>query len=226
MINSGNDIRNILWTGQVNKKCLLIVVAHCDDFEIGCLATVLKLHDAGVVFSIKLLTLCSNDQVRRKEQQNSINYLKKIGIKIDLVTFDYKDTILAENITNIKKDIKECAKVLSDLDHEICVITHHDNDKHQDHACVNDAVTQSLRNHRIITFNNLKYEEEVFIPSFYVKINQETAEKKVAHILQSFSSQKSKIWFNKEVFLSELRMQGVHANCNFAESFFIQKMCI
>ena len=106
----------------------------------------------------------------------------------------------------------------------MCVITHHKNDRHQDHLCLNNAVTQTLRNHRIITFYILKYEEENFTTSFYVSLDKDVSMSKVGHIMKHFPSQHNKKWFNKEVFLSQLRVQGVHANCEFSEVFSIEKM--
>ena len=224
MNNYGQDLRNIFWTDSSANKYLLIIVAHPDDFEISCLGAVLKLHESGMNFTIKLLTFCADSNIRKKEQENSISALKKLGIKIDLVTFNYIDTILFDSIKNIKKDIKKYEQEINALGGEMCVITHHKNDRHQDHLCINNAVTQTLRSHRIITFYILKYEEENFTASFYVSLDKDISRSKVAHIMKNFPSQHNKIWFNKEVFLSQLRVQGVHANCEFSEVFSIEKM--
>lgn len=224
MNNYGQDLRNIFWTVSNAHKYLLIIVAHPDDFEISCLGAVLKLHESGINFTIKLLTLCADSNIRKKEQENSINDLKKLGIKIDLVTFNYIDTILFDSIKNIKKDIKKYEQEINALGGEMCVITHHKNDKHQDHLCINNAVTQTLRNHRIITFYILKYEEENFNASFYVSLDKNISMSKVTHIMKNFPSQHNKSWFNEEVFLGQLRVQGVHANCEFSEVYSIEKM--
>ena len=224
MNNYGQDLRNIFWTDTNSPKYLLIIVAHPDDFEISCLGAVLKLHQSGISFTIKLLTFCSYDNIRKKEQESSISDLKKLGIKIDLVTFNYIDTILLDNIKNIKRDINKYAQEINSLGGEMCVITHHKNDRHQDHLCLNNAVTQTLRNHRIITFYILKYEEENFTTSFYVSLDKNLSTNKVDHIMKHFPSQHNKKWFNKDVFLSQLRVQGVHANCEFSEVFSIEKM--
>ena len=109
---------------------------------------------------------------------------------------------------------------------EFCVITHHRNDRHQDHLCINNAVIQTLRNHRIFTFSILKYEEERFDTSFHVCLDKKIAENKAAHIIKNFPSQHNKGWFTKEFFLSQLRVQGVHSNCEFSEVFSIEKMCL
>jgi LmbE family N-acetylglucosaminyl deacetylase len=226
MNNYEQDLKNIFWTGDSKNKYLFIIVAHPDDFEIGCLGTILKLKESSVDFTIKLLTFCASNEIRKKEQEASIKILNELGVKIELVMFNYVDTVLLESISNIKKEIQKYENKLKDLGADICVITHHCNDKHQDHACVNKAVIQTLRNHRVITFNILKYEEERFIASFYVSLNGYIIQNKVTHILKNFPSQHSKNWFREEVFLSQLRVQGVHANCEFAEVFSIEKMCI
>lgn len=224
MNSFGQGLSNIFWADSSAKKYLLVIVAHPDDFEISCLGTVLKLHESDFNFTIKLLTFCTDSSIRKKEQKNSISDLKKLGINIDLISFNYIDTTLFDNINEIKKDIRKYEEEISILGGEVCVITHHKNDRHQDHLCVNNAVTQTLRKHRIITFYILKYEEENFNASFYVSLNKNISWKKADHIMKNFPSQHNKNWFNKEVFLSQMRVQGVHSNCEFSEVFSIEKM--
>ena len=224
MNEEGRDLRNIFWTGSSAKKYLLVLVAHPDDFEIGCLGTILKLHKSSEDFAIRILTFCAQNNVRKEEQEKSIRDLKELNINIELTSFAFADTFLADSIKDVKKEIRNIEQELHNLGAEICVITHHKNDKHQDHQCINNAVTQTLRNHRIISIHIPKYEEENFNASFYVSLQKDISENKVDHIMRNFPSQNSKIWFGKEVFLGQLRIQGVHANCEFAEVFSIEKM--
>ena len=62
-----HDIRDIFWNNKKQLK-LIIVVAHPDDFEIGCLGTVLRLINEKVKFEISLVVFCCNDLRRRSEQ--------------------------------------------------------------------------------------------------------------------------------------------------------------
>jgi|TARA_B110000483_G_scaffold194153_1_gene231269 LmbE family N-acetylglucosaminyl deacetylase len=218
-----HDIRDIFWNNKKQLK-LIIVVAHPDDFEIGCLGTVLRLINEKVKFEISLVVFCCNDLRRRSEQLNSIRALeKKIKKKINVHLFDYPDTMLNNYIDKIKKDLHTIKKSFSRIDN-LCVFTHHSMDMHQDHMAVNKAVLQSIRTYKIFGFEILKYEEDLIRKPLYIKVDRDIAEYKAKHILKNYASQKKKFWFKKETFISLQRVRGVSAGEDFAEALAIEKL--
>jgi len=51
------------------------------------------------------------------------------------------------------------------------------------------------------------------------------AERKISYILESFRSQRTKQWFDKETFLAMLRLRGMESNApsRYAEAFYCRK---
>ena len=113
------DLRNIFWTGSSAKKYLLVLVAHPDDFEIGCLGTILKLHKSSEDFAIRILTFCAQNNVRKEEQEKSIRDLKELNINIELTSFAFADTFLADSIKDVKKEIRNIAKSYAFLEKKV-----------------------------------------------------------------------------------------------------------
>jgi hypothetical protein len=62
----------------------------------------------------------------------------------------------------------------------------------------------------------------------FVPLPLETCEKKVQLILEAFESQRGKRWFERETFLSLMRLRGMECNSpsGYAEAFYGRKLVL
>lgn len=200
---------------------VLCLGSHCDDIEIGCGGTILKLIETYQNLIIYWVVFSSNSQ-REKEANVSANkFLANVKDK----------TILIKNFRDgffpfIGAEIKEAfEKLKQDINPDL-VLTHYRNDAHQDHRLISDLTWNTFRNHLILEYEIPKYDGDLGNPNFFVHLDRAICQKKINYLLNSFESQKNKHWFTEETFMSILRLRGVEANApeKYAEAFYCRKI--
>lgn len=209
---------------NTNKEySFLIIVAHPDDFEIGMLGFICSLVKKKIKFKINLAVMSCDNDIRKKEQLDSITSLqKKLGIEINFILYDFPDTSLYKFKDDIKNKIKIFYNNFNSNSKEI-IFTHHSQDMHQDHKTIYNSVIQSLRSSNIIGFEILKLEFDLITKPIYFKIDSDSYNFKIKHIISMFKSQNNKYWFNNDSLSSIGLLRGVGARSKFAECFSIER---
>jgi LmbE family N-acetylglucosaminyl deacetylase len=123
------------------------------------------------------------------------------------------------------KDFFEATKAAVKPD---LILTHHRQDRHQDHRLVAEMTWNTYRNHLIAEFEIPKYEGDLGMPNLFVPLSEVTARRKIAVVLRSFQSQGTKGWFRAETFEAVLRLRGIECNApeGFAEAFHVSKLVV
>jgi LmbE family N-acetylglucosaminyl deacetylase len=108
------------------------------------------------------------------------------------------------------------------------IFTHSRNDLHQDHRLVGELTWNTFRNHLILEYEIPKYDGDLGQPNVFVALEEETARTKAQSILRSYSSQRERLWFKDETFLSLMRLRGIEAGAKsgFAEGFTARKLLL
>src|SRR5229473_461077 len=200
---------------------VLCLGAHCDDIEIGCGGTILRLlrEKTGCEIYWKVF---SSTPLRKRET------LKSAGLFLDgakskkLVIQNYRDSYFPSLYRRIKVDFENLKKEFApDL-----VLTHYRHDLHQDHRVICELTWNTFRNHLILEYEIPKYDGDLGAPNFFVGLDRETCERKAEHILGAFASQRAKQWFTADTFMGLLRIRGIEANSpgGFAEGFHCRKL--
>ncbi len=206
-----------------NEKGLNILAlgAHCDDIEIGCGGTLLKLFEQYPINHIKWVVFASNEQRKQEAIDSAEAFLKGIDNK-EIIVLDYKDAFLEQSKFEIKAFFETIKK---DFDPDL-VFTHYRNDRHQDHRLLSDLAWNTFRSHLILEYEIPKYDGDLGIPNSFFHLSSEIANKKVDILLESFVSQQGKHWFDKETFLSLMRIRGMEsaASEKYAEAFHVRKL--
>lgn len=206
-----------------NKKGLNILAlgAHCDDIEIGCGGTLLKIFDQYGINHIKWIVFASNEQRKKEAITSAEAFLKNIKSK-EIIVLDYKDAFLEQSKFEIKAFFESIKK---DFDPDL-VFTHYRNDRHQDHRLLSDLAWNTFRSHLVLEYEIPKYDGDLGIPNLFFHLNAEQANKKIDILLESFASQQGKHWFDKETFLSLMRIRGMEAAAKekYAEAFHLRKL--
>jgi LmbE family N-acetylglucosaminyl deacetylase len=204
---------------QINILCL---GAHCDDIEIGCGASILKLIDKYAKnVRIKWMVFTSDD-IRKNEAKHSAELFLEGVHEKDIDILNYKDGFLPRDWNHIKLYFE---KIKGDFKPDI-IFTHYRHDLHQDHRVINELTWNTFRNHFILEYEILKYDGDIGNPNFYISLSNTIVEKKCNIISESFVSQKNKKWFTSDAFKSIMRVRGVETNQEelYSEGFYARKI--
>lgn len=208
--------------GRRKNLRVLCVGAHCDDIEIGCGATLLRLAES-VRLDVTWLTLCSTPQREAEARASAALFLKAARSQQVLVEA-FRDGFLPAQWAAAKEAF-EALKRLPDPD---LVLTHEPSDRHQDHRIVSELTWNTFRDHLILEYEIPKYDGGLGQPNLYVPVSRAVAERKARHLLAAYASQKRKRWFSADTFLALMRLRGVECNARdgFAEAFHARKLVL
>jgi LmbE family N-acetylglucosaminyl deacetylase len=199
---------------------VLAIGCHCDDIEIGCGGTILKLIDEGAVSEIRWIVL-SGDGARRDEARRSADAMLAGAPAAEVILHDFPDGFFPYDGQRVK-DFFEARKVEFSPD---VVFTHQRNDLHQDHRLCSELTWNTFRDHLILEYEVPKYDGDMGAPNVFVPLGEEIRQRKIDHLMGHFDSQHSKRWFTAELFSSILRLRGMECNApsSYAEAFFCRK---
>jgi LmbE family N-acetylglucosaminyl deacetylase len=199
---------------------ILCVGAHCDDIEIGCGGTILKLAAGGDKLEIHWVVMSSDERRKREAFESAGTFLAKFASR-KIIVHDFRDGFLPFLGAELKEHFERLKVEFSpDL-----VLTHYRHDLHQDHRLVSDLTWNTFRDHLILEYEIPKYDGDFGSPNFFVSLDEPICRRKIDTILGAFVSQRGKHWFSRELFHSILRLRGMEANSasGYAEGFYCRK---
>jgi LmbE family N-acetylglucosaminyl deacetylase len=202
---------------------VLFLGAHCDDIEIGCGATILRLRESMPEAEIRWLILSSNEVRRREAMKSAEHFLGKESqdsIRIE----SFRDGYLPYSGSQVKDVFEEFKREVSpDL-----IFTHYRHDRHQDHRLVNELTWNTWRDHMILEYEIPKYDGDLGQPNVFVPVSSDQVDRKVETVLEVFGSQTSKDWFDADTLKALLRLRGVESNApdRYAEAFYGPKLVL
>lgn len=202
---------------------ILCLGAHCDDIEIGCGGTILRLlkEDPSIEIYWKVF---SSTAVRGKEALRGAKLFLADAKKKKVAIHKYRDRFFPSFHAQIKAEFDKLKKEFApDI-----ILTHYRHDLHQDHRVINELTWNTFRNHLILEYEIPKYEGDLGTPNFFVELDRKTGEYKAKYILEAFASQGTKQWFTADTFLALMRIRGVESNARdkYAESFHCRKIVL
>jgi len=211
-------------TGNLAKvKRILCLGAHCDDIEIGCGGTILRLIADSDRIEFYWLVLCSNPERARESRQSANAFLKRARKKT-VVVKSFRDGFLPYTGAPVKECFEELKKSFSpDL-----IFTHFRQDLHQDHRLVCELTWNTFRNHLILEYEIPKYDADLHQPNFFVPLPDTIRRKKVRRLMRYFGTQRNKHWFSEDLFNGLMRLRGVEAASptRYAEAFHCRKLIL
>lgn len=202
---------------------VLCLGAHCDDIEIGCGGTILKLTQKYPDSQIYWVVLSSNIE-REIEANESANLFLENVIDKEVIIKNFRNGFFPY----IGMQIKEYFEQLKMAINPDIIFTHYRNDLHQDHRFISEVTWNTFRDHLILEYEIIKYDGDIGVPNCYSSLSAELVEKKVEILCGVFKSQLNKPWFSEETFRSILRLRGVECNSknDYAEAFYYRKVLI
>jgi len=209
-----------LGSSAVPLRTLLCVGAHCDDIEIGCGATILRLAQSQPNLEVHWIVL-SSSPIRAAEAKASADRFLRNVARPQVEIKEFRNSFFPFEGARIKEYFEDLKRRVSpDL-----VLTHTRHDLHQDHRLTCELTWNSFRDHLILEYEIPKYDGDLGAPNFFVPVTAEQCDAKVSNIVECFASQQDKPWFTRDTFMALLRLRGVECNSpsRYAEAFYSRK---
>jgi len=200
---------------------ILCLGSHCDDIEIGCGGSLLRLlrENTGIEVYWKVF---SSTPTRKKEAVRAAKRFLASAKKAKIAIHNFRDAFFPSAHAQIKSEFEKLKNGFApDL-----ILTHYRHDLHQDHRVINELTWNTFRGHLILEYEIPKYDADLGTPNFFVGLDRATCELKAKYILDAFASQRFKQWFTADTFMALPRLRGIEANCpgGFAEAFHCRKL--
>ena len=204
-----------------NLRSALFLGAHCDDIEIGCGSTILRLVEKYPSIEITWVVFSSND-IRAKETASSF---EKFLAPIQTRSLEIKEfrngyfPYVGDKIKDYFEDLKY--RTQPDV-----IFTHFKGDLHQDHRTISDLTWNTFREHWILEYEIPKYDGGLGSPNVFVPASFDHAEKKSEILMDFYKSQSERPWFSKATFDALMRLRGIECNSDsgYAEAFYARKI--
>ena len=196
---------------------ILCLGAHCDDIEIGCGGTILKLLVGGGDVRVDWVVFSSDGMRAAEARAGAEAFLagaSAANVRIENFRGRYFPYVGAE--------IKEYFDRLgSELSPDI-VFTHRSDDLHQDHELLARLAYNTFRDHLILEYEIPKYDGDMSRPNAYVHLDEGQCEQKIDTICRVYESQADKQWF----YMPGLRGIECKSPSGFAEAFTCRKLVL
>jgi LmbE family N-acetylglucosaminyl deacetylase len=201
---------------------ILCLGSHADDIEIGCGGTILRLLSGSQQLHIVWVVFASGDK-RGKEACNSANQFLSRAKRKEIIVKNFRDGFFPFEGTQIKDYFEQLKGTSPEL-----IFTHNRRDAHQDHRLLAELTWNTFRNHLILEYEIPKYDGDLGRPNLFVPLERGFYETKVRYIMEAFTSQRAKHWFDKETFLAVMRLRGMEcaAPSGYAEAFYCRKVLL
>ena len=202
---------------------MLCLGAHSDDIEIGAGGTLLSWLDRGVRLDVYWCVLSGIDERGREAKASATDFLAAAENRtIEIMNF--RDGFFPEQ----GEQIKAWFEALKGRVNPDIILTHRQDDAHQDHRQVSRLVWNTFRDHLVLEYEIPKWDGDMARPNLYMPVPASVIQRKVELLMSHFGSQRSKQWFDPETFLGLARLRGMECRApeRYAEAFVARKMSL
>jgi LmbE family N-acetylglucosaminyl deacetylase len=201
-------------------RSVLLLGAHPDDIEIACGGTMLALAAAVPDLAVRYVLLSGTDERLSEARAAATAFLP--GASVDFVLHTLPDGRLPEHWGEVKRFLHVAYEGFTpDL-----VLSPWIGDAHQDHRLLGELVPTVWRGVLNLQYEIPKWDGDLGRPSVYVPLPVELARLKIELLDKHFPSQRSKSWWDEEVFLGLARLRGMECSARYAEAFYANKLVL
>ena len=149
---------------------VLCIGAHCDDIEIGCGATVLRLIERNPTVIVHWIVFTSNGDRGAEARAGAAAFLEGTsGARVEIEA--YRERYLPYVAADVKERFDRLGR---EVDPDL-VLTHYGNDLHQDHRLLSELTYNTFRNHLVLEYEILKYDGDLGRPNVFVHLEERHA---------------------------------------------------
>lgn len=209
--------------GAGRPSTILFLGAHCDDIEIGCGATVLRLANEYPEAAFHWV-IFSSDERRAAETRRAAGILLAGAKEYNVVIKEFRNAFFPFIGIELKEFFEELKRSLNpDL-----IFTHHREDRHQDHRTLSDLTWNTFRSHLIVEYEIPKYDGDLGQPNLYVPVTEAMMERKIETLMDCYATQTNRQWFTTDTFSGLMRIRGIECDSatGYAEAFHARKLVV
>lgn len=209
--------------GGKPPRVALFLGAHCDDVEIGCGGTLLRLLQDYPQLSVVWVTFSGSD-AREKETRAAAARLLRKAQAPRVIVHRFRNGYFPW----AGAEIKDAFELLKREVEPDIIFTHLRGDLHQDHRIINELTWNTFRDHLILEYEIPKYDGDLGAPNFFIPLDAAHCDEKVETLMSCFPSEAGKHWFSRETFMGLMRLRGMECNASsgYAEAFYSRKLVI
>jgi LmbE family N-acetylglucosaminyl deacetylase len=209
-----------LLAGEGGPQRILALGAHCDDIEIGCGGTLLRLVAERPRLEVLWVVFSSAPERAAEARGSAAAFLEGVA-RTTVVVREYRDGFLPYSGGAAKDEFEALKRQFS----PDVVFTHYREDRHQDHRLVSELTWNTWRSHLILEYEIPKYDGDFGSPNFFASLPASVLERKVDLLMRHFASQAGKPWFTPDLFRAVARIRGMGSVApeGLAEGFYCRK---
>jgi LmbE family N-acetylglucosaminyl deacetylase len=202
---------------------ILCLGAHSDDIEIGCGGTILRLREQYPQSVFHWIVFSAIGTRESEAKRGADLFVDPRRLKGPLLK-SFPDGFMPFSGSEVKTVFEQMKQSVS----PDVIFTHNRKDAHQDHRLLAELTWNTFRDHLILEYEVPKYDGDMGKPSVFVPLSQADSQKKIDNIMDAFKSQQSKRWFQRDTFLSLMRLRGMECNSpsGYAEAFYCRKLVL
>jgi len=199
---------------------VLALGAHPDDIELGVGGTLLSLAESQLEVRTHYVVL-TGTAGRQAEARNAASAFLP-GVDLSIMLYGLPEGRLPAAWGEVKDILEETARSCSpDL-----ILAPSPADGHQDHRTLGEIVPTVFRDHLYLAYEIPKWDGDLARPSMYFPLSVGTLRRKIELLHECFPSQRSRHWWDDEVFLGMARLRGMECRASYAEAFSCTKSVI
>jgi LmbE family N-acetylglucosaminyl deacetylase len=200
---------------------ILALGAHCDDIEIGCGGTMLRLAAERPDLEVLWVVFASTPEREAGTRPSAADFLAGFS-RWRLVVHEFRDGFLPY----VGAPVKEAFEALKQDYTPDIIFTHYRDDRHQDHRLVSELTWNTWRNHLVLEYEVPKYDGDFGSPSVFSPLTAAMVDRKIDLVLAHFQSQSPKHWLARDLLRAVARIRGMEcvAPEQVAEAFYARKV--
>jgi LmbE family N-acetylglucosaminyl deacetylase len=205
------------------RLSVLCLGAHSDDIEIGAGATLLSMIARGIRLDVHWCVLSGGADREREARASAVDFLADAA-NAQIEAMPFRDGFFPEQ----GEAIKLWFEALKPRTNPDLILTHRRDDAHQDHRLVCRLTWNTFRDHCILEYEIPKWDGDMGQPNVYMPVPASALQRKIELLMTHFGSQRSKQWFDPEIFRGLARLRGMECRApeGYAEAFFGRKLSL
>jgi len=202
-------------------KEILAIGAHSDDIEIGAGGTMLWLREMFPDAHVRWVVMCASGERRDEARRSAASTLGTSG-NCTVDTHEFRDGFFPYEGTRVKETFEHLKGTAA----PDVILTHHGQDRHQDHRLISELTWNTFRDHIILEYEVPKYDGDLGSPNFFVPLPEHLVQRKIDGLIEHFGTQRNKAWFSRETFMGLMRLRGIEcrSSSGYAEAFYVRKV--
>jgi len=197
---------------------VLAIGAHPDDIEIGAGGLLLRLAAGPLRARYVVLT----GTAERHQEARGAAHAFMPGAELAVDVHQLPEGRLPAAWAQVKDILEQVARSCS----PDVILAPSSGDAHQDHRTIGEIVPTVFRDQLYLAYEIPKWDGDLSRPSMYVPLSGDTAQRKLELLHKCFPSQRSRDWWDDEVFLGLARLRGMECRARYAEAFTCAKSLI